>query len=68
MSVALVEWVPDEWRAWTLGMGRCPYCVNVSQADFEAICDCWQVERERPLPATDGEAMPTHREMTRSDA
>lgn len=47
MSTALVPWVPEEWRAWTNGTGRCPYCEGTSLEDFEALCDCWQYEREQ---------------------
>lgn len=46
MSHALVEWVPEEWREWNLGMGRCPYCRDLQWIDFQTICDCWQFECE----------------------
>lgn len=38
---------PPEWEAWTNGTGRCPICEGLPNDDFEAICDCWQYEREQ---------------------
>lgn len=29
------------WRAWELGRSRCPYCIDLSEADARSICDCW---------------------------
>ena len=34
------------WESWSAGKTRCPYCVGLEMADFEAVCDCWQYERE----------------------
>jgi hypothetical protein len=40
-----------EWEAWWNGAGRCPYCVGIAWRDFEAICDCWERDREASRPA-----------------
>jgi hypothetical protein len=29
------------WRSWELGRSRCPYCIDLSEADARSICDCW---------------------------
>ena len=34
------------WEAWSRGEGRCPYCVDMPWREFEAMCDCWEVDRE----------------------
>jgi hypothetical protein len=45
--MSLVEYVPPEWAAWSVGAGRCPYCEGLPVEDHRAICDCWQYEREQ---------------------
>ena len=34
------------WEAWARGERRCPYCEGEEWADFVAMCDCFQAERE----------------------
>ncbi len=33
--------VEPPWQAWAVGLSRCGMCLNMSCADWRAMCDCF---------------------------
>ncbi len=32
------------WQVWAVGLSRCPMCIGLSCADWQAQCDCFWTE------------------------